>query len=79
MGQWLAGHLGITIAEGIRRAHAAHALEKLPLLSAALDSGQLSFEKTLQLVRFVTPDNEADRIKWATRVTLNTPARGGYR
>jgi Domain of unknown function (DUF222)/HNH endonuclease len=75
MGQWLAGHLGITIAEGIRRTHAAHALEKLPLLSAALDSGQLSFEKTLQLARFITPEDQADRIKWAGRVTLNTIRR----
>lgn len=72
MGHWLAGRLGITISEGIRRTDAAHALERLPLLSRALETGVLSLEKVEQLARFLTPETEADLIRWARRVTLRT-------
>lgn len=72
MGHWLAGRFGITISEGIRRTDAAHALERLPLLSRALEIGTLSLEKVVQLARFLTPETEADLIRWARRVTLRT-------
>lgn len=72
MGHWLAGRLGITISEGIRRTDAAHALERLPLLSRALETGVLSLDKVVQLARFLTPETEDDLIRWARRVTLRT-------
>jgi Domain of unknown function (DUF222) len=58
MGQWLAGHLGVTVSEGMRWTTAAHALEQLPRIAAGLRSGVLSFDKILQLARFATPETE---------------------
>ena len=75
MGQWLAGHLGISVSQGRRWTHAAHALESLPNLSAALRTGQLSLDKVVQLARFATPDDEVALIKWATRTSLNAVRR----
>lgn len=71
MGQWLAGHLGITISEGLRRTKAAHALEELPLLAEALERGVLSFEKVCQLARYLTPDIEADEVRWAAKARFD--------
>lgn len=71
MGQWLAAHLGITVSEGLRRTKAAHALEKLPLLSQALEQGVLGFEKICQLARFLAPDTEADEIRWAKKARFD--------
>jgi hypothetical protein len=71
MGQWLAGHLGVTVSEGLRLTTAAHALEHLPLISAAFETGMLSLDKVLQLARFASADTEKDLIKWATRASVN--------
>ncbi|HEX3328161.1 MAG TPA: DUF222 domain-containing protein [Actinomycetota bacterium] len=71
MGQWLAGHLGVTVSEGLRWTTAAHALEHLPLISEAFEHGVLSFDKVLQLARFATADTEKDLIKWARRASVN--------
>jgi Domain of unknown function (DUF222)/HNH endonuclease len=71
MGQWLAAHLGITVSEGMRRAKAAHSLERLPMLSEALEKGILSFEKVLQLARYLDPEFEEDEIRWAEKARLD--------
>ncbi|MDP9233546.1 MAG: 13E12 repeat family protein, partial [Actinomycetota bacterium] len=42
MGQWLAGHVGVTVSEGLRWTTAAHALEHLPVIAAAFETGVLS-------------------------------------
>lgn len=75
MGQWLAGHLGISVSEGLRRTKAAHALERLPLLAQALEDGVLSFEKVLQLARYLEPDTEEDEIRWARKARLDAIKR----
>jgi hypothetical protein len=75
MGQWLAGHLGVTVSEGLRWTTAANALEELPLISAAFGRGVLSFDKVLQLARFATPDTERALIKWARRASVNAIRR----
>ena len=75
MGQWLAAHLGISVTEGLRRTRAAHALDKLPLLSEALEKGILSFEKVLQLARYLEPDTEEDEIRWAQKARLDAIRR----
>lgn len=75
MGQWLAGHLGISVSQGRRWTHAAHALVSLPKLSAALRNGELSLDKVVQLARFATPDDEVALIKWARRSSLNAVRR----
>ncbi|MDP9222946.1 MAG: HNH endonuclease, partial [Actinomycetota bacterium] len=71
MGQWLAGHLGMTVSAGLRWASAAHALEDLPLISAALERGVLSLDKVLQLARFATPETEKELLSWSRRVGVN--------
>ena len=75
MGQWLAGHFGVTVSEGLRWTTAAHALEGLPLISAAFERGVLSFDQVLQLARFAAPDSEKDLIRWARRASVNAIRR----
>jgi hypothetical protein len=75
MGQWLAGHLGVTVSEGLRWTTAAHALLRLPAIAAALQAGTLSFDKVLQLARFVTPETEKDLLAWARRASVNAIRR----
>ena len=69
---WVAKHLQISWIDAKRRVDASHAIEELPLTSQALESGELSLDKTVQLTRFVTPENEADHIKWAKTVSLKS-------
>ena len=71
MGQWLAGHLGVTVSEGLRWTTAAHALTTLPLIAAALRSGALSFDKVLQLARFASTESERQLLGWARRASVN--------
>ena len=75
MGQWLAAHLGISVSEGLRRTKAAHAMERLPMLSLALEDGLLSFEKVIQLARYLEPDTEAQEILWAQKARLDAIKR----
>lgn len=70
MAQWLSGHLGISTFAAGRWTEAAHALEDLPLLSAALEVGALCLDKVLQLARFATPETEQELVKWARRVSV---------
>jgi hypothetical protein len=72
MAHWLSLRYGWRALTAKRRVHAAHALEKLPLLSLALETGDLCEEKVLELARFATAANEAKLIKWAARVTFGT-------
>lgn len=71
MGQWLAGHFGISVFAGMRWTHAAHALEYLPLISAALEAGQISLDKVLQLARFATCETENELLRYARRASLS--------
>jgi hypothetical protein len=48
---------------------AAHALEGLPGLSAALEGGELGIDKVVELCRFATPETEAKLLAWAQRVS----------
>ncbi|MDP9223049.1 MAG: HNH endonuclease [Actinomycetota bacterium] len=75
MGQWLAGHLGVTVSEGLRWTTAAHALAHLPGIAAALRAGAVSFDKVLQLARFATPETEKDLLAWARRASVNAIRR----
>ena len=75
MGQWLAGHFGVTVSEGLRWTTAAHALEELPLISAAFERGVLSLDKVLQLARFATPETEKELLAWARRASVNAIRR----
>jgi hypothetical protein len=67
--QWLSGRLGISTWAAQRWVTAAHALERLPLISDALEAGTLGLDKVVELARFATPDTERKLIPWATRVS----------
>ena len=68
--QWISGHLGISRFHAHRVVDCAHAIEGLPATGAALESGTLSLDKTVQLIRFATPDSERRLIPWARRVSV---------
>lgn len=68
--QWLSAQLGISNWKARRFIAAAYALEHLPLLSDALETGVLSLDKTLELARFATALDEKRLIRWARRVTV---------
>jgi hypothetical protein len=49
--------------------NAAHALEKLPYISACLGNGSLSLDKVVELTRFAKPEDEEKLVRWARRTT----------
>ena len=49
---------------------AARALDHLPRVSAALEAGSLSLDKTVELTRFATPATEKKLVAWARKVTV---------
>ncbi len=70
MAQWLSGRFGMSHFIARRWVHAAHALERLPLISAALEDGVVSLDKVLELARFATHESEDGLIRWARRVSV---------
>ena len=62
---WLAWRTGIDIGAAREKVRSARALEALPLTSAAMARGQLSFAKVRALTRVATPANEADLLEMA--------------
>jgi len=69
LAHWLWMRYGITHWKALRFIGASHALEHLPRLSRALESGELGLDKVLELGRFATPSSEADLIGWAKDVS----------
>jgi hypothetical protein len=76
---WLAIRYGVSVWKARRWIAAAHALEALPLLSAALRSGDLDIDKVVELARFATPDSERRLIRWAAGVSCGAVRRRGDR
>ena len=72
---WIQMRYGISNWEAARWLRAAQALETLPALSRALETGRLCLDKVLELCRFVTPETETDHIRWASRVSTATVRR----
>jgi hypothetical protein len=70
MAGWLSAHLGISVSQAFRWTKAAHALEDLPLLAAALENGTLSLDKTIELARFATPATQESLIRWAEKASV---------
>jgi hypothetical protein len=66
---WLAIRYGISEWKARRWIAAAHALEGLPELSAALEGGELGIDKVVELCRFATPEIETRLIAWAQKVS----------
>src|SRR5688572_23661723 len=66
---WLCVRTGIDKGAARERVRAARALAVLPLTSAAMGRGELSFSKVRALTRKATPDNEGDLLELARGTT----------
>jgi hypothetical protein len=55
---WLNWKCGIDIGAAREKVRVAHALEKLPKLSAAMEKGQISYSKARAITRIACPDTE---------------------
>ncbi len=76
---WLAFRTGFDLGACRERVRAARALVKLPLTSASMSRGELSFSKVRALSRVATPENEADLLELAkgcTAAQLERVVRG---
>ena len=62
---WLAWRIGVTRNTANEKVRAARALEELPLISEAMERGEVSFSKVRALTRAATPDNEAELLAYA--------------
>lgn len=55
---WLHWRTGIDLGAAREKVRVAHALEVLPVISGAMERGELSYAKVRALTRIATPDNE---------------------
>jgi len=62
---WLSFRTGIDLGAAREKVRAARALEELPLASASMARGELSFSKIRALTRVATPENEEDLVELA--------------
>jgi hypothetical protein len=67
---WLAIRYGISEWKSRRWVAAAHALEHLPRIAGALESGELGIDKVVELARFAKGDEEGRLILWARTVSV---------
>jgi hypothetical protein len=75
---WLSMRYGISSWKAQRWVAAAHALERLPRLSEALECGELGIDKVVELARFASAeDTEADLLRWAKGVSCAAVRRRG--
>ena len=63
--EWLAWRVGIGRNAANEKVRAARALEGLPLISGAMERGEISFSKVRALTRVAAPDNEAELLSLA--------------
>jgi len=69
MAHWLAMRYGISEWKARRWLAAADALERLPRISHALETGEIGIDKVAELARFAAPEDEARVLRWAQRVS----------
>jgi hypothetical protein len=77
--EWLAWRVGITRNAANEKVRAARALESLPLISAAMASGEISYSKVRAFTRVATPECEAELLTLArtqSAATLERVVRG---
>ena len=70
MAHFVSIRYGISAWKARRWIAAAHALEQLPQVAAALEEGALSLDKVVELTRFATPEDESRLIRWAAGVSV---------
>ena len=74
---FLAARYGITRWKAHRWIAAAHALEGLPEIAAALSGGALSLDKTVELTRLADSGSEDRLLRWAKRTSAAGIRRAG--
>ena len=67
---WLKWRCDIGTGTAREKLRIAHALKELPLISAAFAEGNLSYSKVRVITRVATPENEAELIELARRMTV---------
>jgi Domain of unknown function (DUF222)/HNH endonuclease len=72
---WLSIRYGVSQWKARRWIAAAHALESLPRISQALESGELHVDKVLELTRFATRETESRLVLWASGVSCGAIRR----
>ncbi len=72
---WLSIRYGMSWWKADRWIKAAAALENLPAITDALETGVLGIDKVVELCRFVTPESEGELIGWASEATCATIRR----
>jgi hypothetical protein len=68
---WLNWRIGLGMVAAREKVRVARALGDLPLLSAAMERGALSYSKARALTRIATPDTEQDLLDNATVSTAS--------
>ena len=66
---WLSWRTGISLGPAREKVRVARSLPSLPLISAALAKGEISYSKVRALTRIATPDNEAELLTFADHGT----------
>jgi hypothetical protein len=72
---WLSIRYGVSQWKARRWIAAAHALDSLPRISEALESGELHVDKVLELTRFATRETESRLVLWASGVSCGAIRR----
>lgn len=66
---WLSWRTGISLGPAREKVRVARCLPSLPLISAALEKGEISYSKVRALTRIATADNEAELLAFADHGT----------
>src|SRR5262245_23269498 len=69
MAHWVWMRYGLSEWKARRWIAAAHALESLPRIREALESGVLGIDKVVELCRFATPETEQALVAWSEKVS----------
>jgi hypothetical protein len=69
LAHFLSMRMGTSYWKAARLEAAARAIVGLPGISEALVAGELSLDKVVELCRFAGPENEAQLVRWAQRVS----------
>jgi len=72
--EWLAWRCDFSLTTAREKVRVAHALKCLPLISAAFETGELSYAKVRALTRVARRDNEEALLVFALRHTAATVA-----
>src|SRR6266511_2476117 len=75
LAHWLSIRFGMSWWKADRWINAAAALEDLPAITEALETGAVGIDKAVELCRFATAETEGELIGWASDATCATVRR----